>query len=408
MRKISTILIALAMVFAFVVPAMGQDVVCEPCTKCLPTALGCPTTVQAVSTCVYGDTYDVFGLDAANLPWLDPCPVVFDICDCPNPNIFHNGGASATVVGIRMRLLVNGQEGDNGVYFSENYTGNMVMSNSKTFLCNPACTRIRAGTDPASYYCDTDNDTIHDIGETTWKSAVFPTVPQPFIYYRYSGGAYVAGATPSGACPSASLNRVVQIMSGPGTGYTISAFDETYQLSHWALDIPGIIVNTSVTQCSTISVQIDLMTGAAGICAECASVCSCVYDLYTVCCLAGTGCMFFPYVVATGAWDTGIAISKTALGAPPAADMQAVFNFLGADGTMSTWTDTAYESNAGQKAYAFSTGILPNLTPAPTSTAGSLLVNTNFPSDGMLYLTNGVFGAAHLPRCCTGGDYPCN
>jgi len=403
MRKIGTIMIALAMAFAFAAPAMGQDPVCDPCTKCPPSVIDCPYGDQTGATCYGEDDYDV-GTDP--LVAYPACPVIFDICDCDDPSAFVSG----TTVGVRLRLLVNGLEGDNGAYFSEGLTGNVIMGDSKTWLCDPACAVLPLAAGPGvppMVFCDANGSGTWQAGEAIAKSDNF-LHPSGFTYYQHNGTNYVlAAGGPSTGCPQGTTNKVVQIANAPGEGLVIDLEDETYDLSHWAIDIPAVIVTPTINDCSTISLQICLMTeGGGGICGECACVCDCVYDLYTTCCEGATGCIYFPYVVTTGTgWDTGIALMNRSTGLlPSAADMTATFTFVQADGTVSTWEDTNFESNGGLKTYAFSTGIVPNLVPAPGITTGSLTVDANFSVDGMLYLTNGVFGAAHLGRCCTG---PC-
>jgi len=389
------------MVFAFAVPAMAQEV-CEPCAKCPAQAMvpPCPTGDQTGMTCSFGDEYFVGTLPHDIGTTYALCPVIFDICDCDDPSDFTSG----TTVGIRLTLLVNGLEGDHGAYFSEAYTGNVIMGDSKTWLCDPAPCATETVVPGGISWCDPLNVGVIDPGElgTLYKDDNFiATVP---LYYSHNGTNYVLEPLgPSGVCPPA--RNVVRTMSAPTEGLVIDLEDETYNMSHWALDIPGVILTTDITDCSTISVEICMMTEAGGgICGECSCVCSCVYDLYRACCVAGAGCIRFPYVVSTATgWDTGIALMNAAPTALPlAADMTATFTYVQDNGAVSTWTDANWDSNRGLKAYAFSTGILPNLVPAPTSTIGWLRVDTNFDVDGMLYLTNGVFGAAHLGACCTG------
>jgi len=426
MKKFVTVFMALAMVFAFVLPAMADEV-CPPCEKCEPIQLSCPSggTQEHGATCVYGDEYAVDGLDDEFLPDTDDCPVVFNVCECDDPNQFTTG----KVVGIRLRILVNGQEGDNGVYFAENYTGNVIMSNTREFLCDPSCSAVMgadedgnaipADVDDFAYFCDKVDDNEITAGEAVWRATQFPG---PFSYWQYKNGQYVAGATPSSSCTQGANNKVVQIVSPADKGIEISKFDETYNLSHWAIDIPDIIVTPAVSECSTISVEICLLVGSAGgICGECQCVCSCVYDLYKTCCVEVSHCLLFPFVPFTDTgWNAGIALSDvSAFGTVPfisvlskaqmvsggtgssSTDRTVTFMFVPEDGQVSTWTD----SGIGPiKTYNFAADILPNLDPAPTSTVGELMLKTNFTAQGMLYLTNGVFGAAHLGACCYG---PC-
>ncbi len=408
MKKFFVVMMSVAMVFAFVLPVMADEV-CEPCFKCEPNDIGCPGSEQEGTEigefCVCGDDYDVFGLypDSNHFPNTDPCPVIFSVCECDDPAQFHAG----VEVGVRMRILVNGQAGDHGAYFSQTFTGNVVMSNSREFLCEPACanTVVHAGTTTTTaYFCDSINpgdSNMPDAGEVIWRADQFTGLS----YYTYNGSSYDAGATVSATCPPPlATNRVVQIIANGGL--VLNAFDDLYNLSHWAIDIPRICVTPDVTECSTISVEICLMTEqGGGICGDCTCVCSCVYDLYTVCCEGQADCIFFPYVVFTDTgWDTAIVVNNMVPGMPSGSAMQVLWTFTAPDGTQSTWTDTGFASNGGQKAYIFSSDIYPNLVPAPTSTVGSLKGTSNFAIHGLQYMTNGSFGAEHDAACCSG---PC-
>ena len=408
MKKFVTVIMALAMIFALVLPAMADEV-CPPCEKCGPIELGCPSgeTQGESAQCVYGSDYWVRGLDNNGMPMLDDCPVIFQVCNCDDPNQFTAG----KVVGIRMRILVNGQEGDNGAYFANFYSGNIIMSNYQEFLCDPSCTNPKdanaqgiAQAPPNSWWCDTNDNGQIDAGEAVWRAANFNVLGNGFDYYNYVGGEYRPGATPSGSCNQGTNNRVVQIMNKPNEGITIRAFDDTWNLSKWAIDIPPIVITPAISECSTISVEICLMVGSAGgICGDCQCVCSCVYDLYQTCCWEENYCLLFPFVAFTSTgWNAGVGLSDVnAFSSSTSVNRTVTFMFVPEDGQVSTWTDTGV---GAIKTYSFGTDILPNLDPAPTSTIGELKVITNYNVHGMLYLTNGVFGAAHLGACCYG---PC-
>ncbi|MBW2022190.1 MAG: hypothetical protein JRI51_04875 [Deltaproteobacteria bacterium] len=412
-----TVFMALAMVFAFVLPAMADEI-CPPCEKCAPPTLTCPSGDQEGAHCSYsGDYYRVNGLNGGHLPdygrvdgelALDnKCPVIFSICECDNPSQFHSGA----VVGIRMTILVNGQEGDNGAYFADDYEGNVILSNSRDFLCDPECSSVVEAEDVedpknplegSAYYCDVNKDG-QMAGEPIWREDQFSD--GSFQYYRYSDGKYVLTSSPDEDCPpTKSSAKAVRIISSPTTGIKLTDFDETYNLSHWAIDIPQIYVTPAIQECSTISVEICLLIGdQGGICGECECVCSCVYDLYTTCCEEENYCLLFPFVPFTDTgWNAGIALSDvSAFTSSSSVDRTVTFMFVPKDGQVSTWTDSGIDAI---KTYNFATDILPNLVPAPTSTVGELMLSTNFHVHGMLYLTNGVFGAAHLGACCCG---PC-
>lgn len=271
MRKIGTIMIALAMAFAFVVPAMADEI-CEPCTKCVPSTIACPEE-QEGDPCPYEDDYDIYtGTD---------CPVVFSICECDDPSQFK----ADDVVGITMKILVNGEAGDNGAYFLEEFSGLVNLSRNK----NDACDLITTA----------PNNRASSFGVATYD------------YYSATGSVTPGWA---GNCPPDADDKVIRFSSQTGSGMTILAEDEVNKRSHWAIDIPAIVVTTAISECSTISVEIGLMTEATGgICGECAVACSCVYDLYRVCCPVGTTSWLFPYFTSLGdadAYWNGIVIDN--------------------------------------------------------------------------------------------------
>ena len=403
MKKLLVAFMAFAMVFGlgFSQTASAQEGLgdCELCSKCSPYKLPC------VNEDYRADYYNV-DLDGDNLPvyWREDqpadygaedsyeesdtvsnCPVIFNLSEC-NVDKLNN-------VGIRMTILVNGQEGDNGVYFAQGYSGRFVMSNNKEFLCDPDC----GNTSPQPVY-DNDQNLLGyvcgDANATAWKEASF----SKFNYYWYTNGNYEEvqiGGSPADV-------KVVRIESTIDGTYTITDWDYNNDLAYWALDIPAIIVTPDVPDNATISIKISLLS--VDDIGEVSEICECTYGLYTYC---PNYCIYFPYVAfvayETEGWDTGIVVSNTEAFFSTPEDMSIKFTFVDLDGNKGEWEVPAEEINAGQNVYLFSAHILRNIYPElPNVVLGQLAVETNFKASGIVFIFTGTLnlGLGHEALNC--------
>jgi len=209
-----------------------------------------------------------------------------------------------------MRILVNGMEGNNGAYFNEAYSGNVMLSNDweGDFICSPECltpSRVKTVIDTFDgsmvWYCDANCNDINDSYEKTWR----PATASEVCYYVFGSTGYslTSPMFPQNG-PVTADEKLVMVTGGP---VTLTGLDENFSLpcGVWAMDIPAIIATSEITECSTISVEIELLTGQK-------VFCSCIYDLYTVICdSCPTSGLYFPHVDTTYPWQTEIAVINT-------------------------------------------------------------------------------------------------
>lgn len=353
MIRTAKVLITLAMVIALAMPVMAQvniteTIDCDVCnlSKCKPVDLGCVKSASQTTSAVcplWGDAYQVEGLLAggcidtteactssdwwnvtagnyANRPngslYNIYCPVIFDICNCVEA--VESGVFSAeTYVGIELTIVTKTAggsyvKGDNGVYFGELYSGNVIMSNNRDFLCNPTCAVAPAAVN------SNDAGIVYPDGSSAWR------IPSVNTFWRFDNSLGTAappsywlangnpGTVVAPVCAPGSTNKVVKIT----TDYVmqLTEVDEDRGLSRWALDIPTIYVTQSYTQCTTIGVEILVKTDLGGtICADCRTECICIEDLYTTCCDVSeestSECLTFNYFAKLdGSYANGLVI----------------------------------------------------------------------------------------------------
>ena len=212
------------------------------------------------------------------------CPVIFGLCECTEA--LMNGAFNIdTPVGIEMAIMTKAPggawvEGDNGVYFGELYSGNVIMSNNETFLCNPTCTTL-----PVSVTTDTQGIPYYD-GSWCYKK------PGTSIYYRFTNelGTFpqyfkadgTAGTIAAPSCVPHDSDKSVKI----STDYVmnITEVDIDRGLSFWALDIPTIYVTHELDPCTSVGMTIMFKSDlSAVICADCSTECVCLLELYQAC-----------------------------------------------------------------------------------------------------------------------------
>jgi len=397
MKMVKT-LMAVALVFALVIPALADDI-CPPCQKCPPRSITCPTGDQYGAYCYNGDEYYVEGVDGSGniytgTSYYATCPVIFDICECDDVSLFIPGAEIA----VRMKLLVNGQEGANGAYFAEHHNGWTVMSCNRQFLCQPICDNTPSIA-PGGPWGD---------GIDAWEcdSAAYSVLPIQYrghqfndtntTYYYWGTGGYTIGGVPSAsACPVTGINRVTQFITD--NDLVLAEVDEEYGMCNWAMDIPMVRVSPELDECSTISVQIDILTDAGGtICSESVAECSCVYDLYTVCCDTSYSNLLFPYFTNlsdSGTMWNGIVITNLSSSAGTA-----TLTAYEQDGSIGTYTTPVIAANS------MFVDLLENIPWTGTGLGGQrcyITVSADFSCDGFAmmsdYAQKGV-SMGYLPR----------
>ncbi len=222
------------------------------------------------------------------------CRAILHVCDClPDPTVFIAG----LDVGIRMTILVDGQAGDNGAYWSDTAVapgGNVFAGIGAGILWDSALTQANACAIPS-----------HGAGVPV-APAVSSDTFGPETYYL-SDGVTVADPLGSTACSVPAANRATVLeASNIGPGTLVGGEGEW-----WWIDIPPIRADPSLLAAgSTIQVQICLLDDAGtSICGGC-TICECVIDVAQMCCAsaAPTTGLVFPYFASNASYWRGVAI----------------------------------------------------------------------------------------------------
>lgn len=366
-KKLLGLLTVMVVAFAFALPAAAYDEVCVECKCPTPQLVPCPAEVPQADCYINPFDFETGAGYCYKHGSATVCKACLDICECEDPTAFGSGD----LIGIRMTILVNDQEGDHGAYWAE--PGWDAEDNLELFESHDA-------------QCDGTTQT-ENFGEVTFYLADYVTAGPPY------GGS---------DCTVDDTEKVVRMLSNDNEGYTVTDVDILSNLSHWWIDIPEIRLTLDIAKCDKVSVKIELLSErVGGICAECEPVCECIIDVAKACCDCGVvpeDCMYFPYVL-TGSmpWMTGLVVTNLSSGA--IADMEATFTLTDDNGDVFTYTKTDFDT----KVWAFNLdGVLADWGWAPLPGAAWLKVKTNFLVDGYEFLCDGVFGAGTLPRqsCC--------
>jgi hypothetical protein len=356
-KKVLGLLTVMVAVFAIALPATAADP-CSICKGCPLENIRCGEEEQGEDTCDYFDFETRNGYCDEGTE--DDCRVIFDICECEDvTEVFASGRMTILTEGVYWTNVSDGA--DPGEVAFDMYA-------NKDSACDAAFQTKSFGA--VSYFLDEDGD---DEG-----------IPNDEV---------------SGNCSVPDDQKVVMLSSESGSGYPITATDETDKLHQWWIDIPSMVYDLDeITRGDVVSVKIELLNEViGGICAECVSICECTVDIGIMCCEEEevSYSMYFPYVITQNAtWFTGIVVTNLS-SAVDIADMEATFTLT--DSTGSTFTNTKTDFDA--KVWAFSLDAeLPNFSGTPAVGAAWLKVETNFSVDGYQFLTDGVFGAGTLPR----------
>jgi len=381
MKKLFVIAVAMMAVFGFSVGAFAGEV-CTTC-KCpignVPCDPGSTGQDGVTPSCPYFDyesragycytTSSQSGIQES----LRNCKVLFNVCECPDPDEFSSGAT----IGIRMTLLVDGQDGENGAYWTNPDTTNVIILEEFE-------------TEVDACAADTQPDTFGDVE-----------------YFSKDGTSKTPAGMGTVDCVIPVANQASVLCSVAGAGYQVDEANVTNKEHIWWIDIPYYRIDPNVLHNNElISVHIELLGDTTGgICSSCDVICECVFDLAYVCCIPGTSssCIYYPYVLQqeTG-WTTGIALTNLDF---TGASWSPSIVFTDADGTAFTATPTYTKGTV-----AFSVdGLVTDEGWSPAAGAGWLQVTLlDAMVDGYQYnmsLTNNLmFGAGVLPRPC---GFPC-
>ena len=369
-KKILGLLTVMIAVFGFSTGAFAAwgDPICTTCKSCTLDRVACEAGEQEEILCYEFDYDDRYGADGYCVASeLEKCKAIFNICNCENASDFESG----QIIGVRMTILVNSSDGENGAYWSGGADATVDM--------RPYATAVLACDDMTHPY------TVDFGPGKFYLSDLTTVVPQ-------------ATLVDNPTCEVVAAARATVLLTDPTAGYTITPLDAINKLSHWWIDIAPIRIDPNVLHAGElISVKIELLNQeSGGICAECTSVCECIVDVAIVCCLDGAHySMYFPYVLTQNAtWSTGIVVTNLS-SSIAIADMEATFTLTDGTGTEFTYTKTDFET----KVWAFGLDSeLSNFSGTPAPGAAWLKVETNFSVDGWQFMTDGVFGAGTLPR----------
>ena len=369
-KKVLGLLTVMIAVFGFSTGAFAAwgDEICTTCKGCTVDRVACEAGEQEEILCYEFDYDDRHGADGYCVASeLEKCKAIFNICNCENASDFESG----QTIGVRMTILVDGEDGENGAYWSGGADANVDL-------------RLY-GTEALA--CDNMADVYDEVfGPGKFYLSDLETVVPP------------ATLVDDTTCEVVAAARATVILTDPTEGYTITPLDAIDKLSHWWIDIAPIRIDPNVLHAGElISVKIELLNQeSGGICADCVSVCECIVDVAIVCCLDGASYdMYFPYVLTQdSAWFTGIVVTNLS-SSVAIADMVATFTITDGTGATFTYTKTDFET----KVWAFSLDAeLSNFSGTPAPGAAWLKVETNFSVDGWQFMTDGSFGAGTLPR----------
>lgn len=369
-KKVLGLLTVMIAVFGFSTGAFAAwgDEICTTCKSCTVDNVACEAGEQEDILCYefdYDNRYiaDGYCVDSD----AEKCRAIFNICNCENPEDFLSG----QTIGVRMTVLVDGEDGENGAYWSGTADANVEMRQygTEADACEDMADVYDKEFGPGKFY-------LSDL-ETEVPQATLVDNP---------------------TCEVVAAARATVILTDPIEGYTITPQDAIDKLSHWWIDVAPIRIDPNVlNNGELISVKIELLNQeSGGICADCTCVCECIVDVAIVCCADDASySMYFPYLVTQdAAWNTGIVVTN--LGSSVAiADMEATFTLTDGTGAEFTYTKTDFET----KVWAFVIDVeLPNFSGTPLPGTAWLNVETNFSVDGWHFMTDGNFGAGSLPR----------
>jgi hypothetical protein len=382
MKKFFMVTVALMAVFGFSSGLMAQEI----CTNCKCPDIGhvycdVESGQGATNTCNYFDyeTRNGYCSDS-QLGGLEKCRAIFNICDCPNAATYFKEGET---IGVRMTILVDGEPGQNGAYWSQPASANVRFDQFASATAACAASTVSDSFGPGKFFKYPCEDNIE----------ILP-----------------AGLTADPDCTVGVASQATVILTDPSEGYDITTDNQDDKESHWWIDIPVMRIDREeIAKGALISVKIELLNQeSGGICSECASVCECIIDVAYVCCeddialpMPTNFGMYFPYVVDSGSWHTGIVVANIGSMMPwdaadvAAENMEATLILTDENGVKYTYAKTDFTTTN----WAFNLGsLLAEFDGTPADGPMWLEVQTNFLVDGYSYIENGVYGLGTQAR----------
>ncbi len=386
MKKALVLFAAMAMVFAFAMPAAAHQACCEDCGKCNIGTIDCPvssTAVNAAGVCQayffdYDDTSSALDATAVASGAIgystdnEGCKVLFDICCCEDVSAFVSGNT----IGIRMTSLTD------GFYFTADEIFFTTYENS-TDACAAATMaatgNIRTfGTD-YNYWSD--------------RARTYDTFPAP----------------KDNDCDP--LYKPLVKETECGDGYLLQEADIDDAFCWWWIDMPAMKYDEDdAVRGASVLVKIELLSAEnpGTICDDCAVVCECTVDLGIYCPETVTEpdecCVLFPYVLTQSSpWVTGITLINMNPAAVAYGDMEVVFTLVDATGTEFTYTKDDFASD--EYVWTFSLdAILAEFSGVPAAGRAYLKATANFMINGYMFLSNGNYAGGTYAADC---NSPC-
>lgn len=289
MKKFLVLITLMVAIFGFSAGAFAAfgDPICLSCKGTLRNVPLSTIATQGSSSCT-GFDYDLNSAADGYCVYsaLNNYRAIFAVCNC------ELSQAAKLIPGfrvaIRMQILVNGQAGALGAYWSG--TGAVAAMNFQSFATQAAaCAALPA---------------------TRVKSFGAPT------YYLSDGSTSVPVliADPTCTVPAAQKATILRTAFGAGQGYLIDATD--VNMPYWYLDIPPIRIDPAAfVGNELISVKISLFDATqTPVCPDCiVPICECTIDVARVGCSASVSTtLMFPYFssLTAGEYFNGIVIGN--------------------------------------------------------------------------------------------------
>lgn len=376
MKKIITFLMAATLILGFAGISMAADVNCAECVApgiinraCPAEQFSCPMV-----------PFDYEDIDQFGVPnYCDDAgkklrKLIFPVCDCED---YFWGD----VIDIRMEILVNGETGDNGVYWAEDVDG--------------------PGIDLEAYVSQTEACKGQDY--------VYGSFAGGFVYKYYDQfgvqriGQVLEGTQDCSTFQTSAgvMNRVTIIepnIDAVDHGFIIPRVIDLENRSNWAIDIPNMVFDpTVVAPGDVITVQICLAKALdgevdlGGICGT--TGCCCTFTVGTLGCCEGDSAykLIYPYATPMNHadWWYGFVITNLT-----GADGEADITVYETDGDTATITVTVGANNMYVKSMS-------ELMTAFGGTIGDqrayFEVSTNFNANGFFFIGNGTESMGYLP-----------
>jgi hypothetical protein len=385
MKKVITLLMAMTMVIGFAGFAAAD------CFNCGGTAgnidRGCESGQDYCEPFDFENHYDRNSYCSEDKNFNNRA--IFKICDCITDGDFETVIAGDTI-DISMEILVNGEDGDNGVYWAEG---------------------VGTVWDPIDDEWDDWSEGVglglYEDQDEACDSSGYGEYFEGYYEFLTAAGTqgYPWDGVDSDCDDLENINRVVKFQlenTGNPHGYVIQEADEVNGNATWAIDIPWMRVDPSrVNPGDQVWVRICLILDCAGICSE-DVICCCDIYIGELCCAfdtsSGAG-LIYPYFppANTTVWNLlGMTITNLS-----AIDGTAMVTMYESDGDVG-------EVEIDVDANSIFLETIPNVAALMTQTDGAgtlgdakcyFTVDANFPATGFAMIADTIDGASmgYLP-----------